>query len=212
MQCNGSRPKCTMCIEMGLECAYQLPAIAPEKGSEYRHSHFCWSLFTWSCLTCGSIGRQPSTQLEGRLNSIEETLQRLLEENRRLSDSQGLLSTPFERASQSTVHVGLETNLSGAHEIVDNDYQGQIPPEDTVDGMGTTTFADEQESGFFGTFSAFNGGSFASSCHQNLNIFLHRSIFQYRLHWPINELPDHSRPRCNGTRPIARFNPSRRPN
>ncbi|UKZ52537.1 hypothetical protein TrVGV298_006315 [Trichoderma virens] len=99
-----------MCIEMGLECFYQQPA--------------------------GASGKQYSTELEGRLHSIEETLR--------------LLVGRQETAAPPSLNSRSVLDPEDAEESSRDDSQAQIQFEDTVDGMGAITFADEQESGFFG--------------------------------------------------------------
>ncbi|KAL7908084.1 fungal-specific transcription factor domain-containing protein [Trichoderma velutinum] len=112
-RCDGSRPRCTMCVEMGLECFYQQPA--------------------------GASGKQHSTELEGRLHSIEETLR--------------LLVGRQEAAAPPSINSRSVLDPEDAEESSRDDSQAQIQFEDTVDGMGAITFADEQESGFFGPSS-----------------------------------------------------------
>ncbi|KAL7793969.1 fungal-specific transcription factor domain-containing protein [Trichoderma afarasin] len=112
-RCDGSRPRCSMCVEMGLECFYQQPA--------------------------GASGKQYSTELEGRLHSIEETLR--------------LLVGRQETAAPSSLNARSVLDSEDAEESIRDDSQAQIQFEDTVDGMGAITFADEQESGFFGPSS-----------------------------------------------------------
>jgi hypothetical protein len=92
---------------------------------------------------------------EGRLNSIEETLRLLVEENRRLQERQLPLATPISQSSQNALHVGLEAAQEDEEAAASSRGNSQIhaPAEDTVDGMGAITFTDEQESGFFGEFS-----------------------------------------------------------
>ncbi|RFU80733.1 transcriptional regulatory gal4 [Trichoderma arundinaceum] len=111
-RCDGSRPRCTMCVEMGLECFYQQPA--------------------------GASGKSYSTELEGRLHSIEETLRLLVERQ--------------EPPAPPSLNSRSVLDPEDAEESSRDDSQVQVL-EDTVDGMGAITFADEQESGFFGPSS-----------------------------------------------------------
>lgn len=144
---------------MGFECEYQLPAVAPGIGLVSITKYLPSLHQRWRKLTAGArllrADRQASTQqLEGRLNSIEETLRVLLEQTRKLpSDSiHHLLPSPVDHTPHNSILVGLEADLSGMNETAAGaaEHQGQPLPDDTIDGMGTTNFADEQDSGFFG--------------------------------------------------------------
>jgi hypothetical protein len=103
------------------------------------------------------------TGFEGRLNSIEDTLRLLVEENRRLQERQLPPATPASQSSQNALHVGLEAHQEDGDLVNSSrgNSQVQAPAEDTVDGMGAITFADEQESGFFGMLST------RKCCHSN---------------------------------------------
>lgn len=58
-----------------------------------------------------------------------------------------------ETAAPSSLNARSVLDSEDAEESIRDDSQAQIQFEDTVDGMGAITFADEQESGFFGTLS-----------------------------------------------------------
>lgn len=70
------------------------------------------------------------------MHSIEETLR--------------LLAGRQEAAGPPSLNTRTVLDPEDAEEISRDDSQAQIQFEDTVDGMGAITFADEQESGFFG--------------------------------------------------------------
>ncbi|KAB5516905.1 fungal-specific transcription factor domain-containing protein [Coniochaeta sp. 2T2.1] len=120
-RCNGLRPKCTMCVEMGLEYVYQQPGHQQKKESV--------------------------VEVEGRLSSIERTLQLLVEEHRR--QNRDAPSRDAHSSSNTVRNIDVEHH-GGAAPITDAAISED---RDTVDGMGAITFADEHESGFFGPSS-----------------------------------------------------------
>ncbi|KAL7917029.1 fungal-specific transcription factor domain-containing protein [Trichoderma austrokoningii] len=87
----------------------------------------------------GASGKQYSTELEERLHSIEATLH--------------LLVGRQEAAGPPSLNSRSVLDPEDAEESIRDDSQAQVQFEDTVDGMGAITFADEQESGFFGPSS-----------------------------------------------------------
>lgn len=70
------------------------------------------------------------------MHSIEETLR--------------LLVGRQEAAAPPSLNSRSVLDPEDGEESSRDDSQAQIQFEDTVDGMGAITFADEQESGFFG--------------------------------------------------------------
>lgn len=62
---------------------------------------------------------------------------------------------PISPTSQNTLNVSCterqeaQANIE-ARPLSRDEGQMQLPTDDMVDGMGAVTFADEQESGFFG--------------------------------------------------------------
>ncbi|KAH6867512.1 fungal-specific transcription factor domain-containing protein [Thelonectria olida] len=129
-RCDGSRPTCDLCDEQGAECYYRdslaMPAVA--------------------------VDRQPLARLETRLRDMEQMLHRLVP-----GSSQGsiLSPTPSVRndAQAEAAHwssFGTRSNDAGPPDTAQLEL---APSTDSVDGMGSITFADETSSGIFGPTS-----------------------------------------------------------
>ncbi|CAG9988603.1 unnamed protein product [Clonostachys byssicola] len=128
-RCNGTRPQCAMCVEMGLDCVYQQPG--------YRR-------------------KEVSDGHEARLTSIEQTLQLLLEENRQRNRQQAASGVAEFSSIDSQCGTYATSQAQEGDAAAASHYGNSvanIPEDDTVDGMGAIKFADEQESGFFGPSS-----------------------------------------------------------
>ncbi|OAP63482.1 hypothetical protein AYL99_02709 [Fonsecaea erecta] len=135
-RCNGARPSCSLCVELGFECIYQQPAA-------------------------GNI-RPPQLQsgYDERLRAIEDTLRLLVNRNHPSSDGSEQPNPPSHEQSRPS----LEANTI-VHEppqvpnddedvaILDEDDSMQQNAEDSVDGMAAITDPEETESRFFGPSS-----------------------------------------------------------
>ncbi|KAJ5133966.1 uncharacterized protein N7443_004411 [Penicillium atrosanguineum] len=112
-RCDGSRPRCSLCIDLGFECIYTPPLTANNVivQKDYLHG------------------------LEERVKKLEESFV----------------------AVRGDVD-GLAAREKGA-EVGGRDEEGRVSvpdlvgTEDEVDAMGAVTFADEEDSGFFGPSS-----------------------------------------------------------
>ncbi|OQU98968.1 Fungal specific transcription factor domain-containing protein [Cladophialophora immunda] len=133
-RCNGERPTCGTCIELGFECVYRAPARAPNAQARELHD------------------------VKTRLQALEELLHTIgFQASHRLGDSQSYQNRPISPGvppspSMTEAPVGEFSQQSSAE-------CGVAAGEDTVDGMGVITFADESDSGHFGlsSNSAFFG-------------------------------------------------------
>ena len=135
-RCNGARPVCGTCSDMGFECVYRLP---PQ-----------------------SSKTQPRemASMENRLQLVEGLLRAVINGQQSNTNSQALPSTSQEAASiqqESQCDTG-QSRLSFQQSQVQliNNYStttNHASHEDTVDGMGIITFADEVKSGHFGPSS-----------------------------------------------------------
>ncbi|KAJ5653397.1 hypothetical protein N7490_000400 [Penicillium lividum] len=116
-RCDGIRPRCSLCTDLGFECIYTPPATATNVivQKEYLHG------------------------LEGRVKKLEELF-------KVVRDDVDGLSVRIDRVPES-------------RSVKSNDKQGTVPVsdlvglEDSVDAMGAISFADEEDSGFFGPSS-----------------------------------------------------------
>ncbi|KAJ5813994.1 uncharacterized protein N7503_000744 [Penicillium pulvis] len=117
-RCDGVRPRCSLCVDLGFECMYTPPATATNVivQKEYLHG------------------------LEDRVKRLEESF----------------------RNVRSDVD-GLTVRVDRVPEVRDREVRGEvrsaiqvsdlIGSEDSVDAMGAISFADEEDSGFFGPSS-----------------------------------------------------------
>ncbi|KAJ9377612.1 transcriptional regulator family: Fungal Specific TF [Paecilomyces variotii] len=136
-RCDGSRPKCSLCSELGCDCVYQ------QVGSS-------------SNLT---VGKDYVAQLEHRIESIEEFIRPLRqaraanEPDKAYSVQNGASYTPDDtshctRESDSVAHVTSQSVNPNAGEMGEVDVS-----ENSIDGMGAIKFTDEEDCGFFGPSS-----------------------------------------------------------
>ena len=149
-RCNGEHPVCSTCSEMGFQCVYRRPLNANNRNSTSGYN----------------------SQLENRLQAVEDLLQSVIGGgDRRHDQGDSHLST---RSSRWPVRNDGEysTGDSVLNPEWSERYASNVPPEDTVDGMGVITFADEAKSDYFGpsSNSAFFGHvarALASCTHTN---------------------------------------------
>lgn len=138
-QCDGSRPKCSLCIDLGFECVYTPPATAT---NVIIHKEYVQCLVEADMLFSAELLRLTAisylTSLESRVRALEETLSAVKDHVDDLSSRLDRGDDPKNRhdpkASQDVEPV---SDLAGV--------------EDAVDAMGAVVFADEEDSGFFGT-------------------------------------------------------------
>ena len=109
-RCDGSRPRCSLCIDLGFECIYTPPITANNLivQKDYLHG------------------------LEERVKKLEESFVTVR------GDVDGLV------ARETVGDVG-GRGEGGSASVPDF-----VGTEDEVDAMGAVTFADEEDSGFFG--------------------------------------------------------------
>lgn len=118
-RCDGSRPQCSLCRDLGFECIYSPPSASANV----------------------IVQKDYLKGLEGRVKTLEETVWTLKDGFVELSARVGgdgdqsprLEQQHEEHRPKSTVPM---PDLTGT--------------EDSVDAMGAVTFADEEDSGFFG--------------------------------------------------------------
>ena len=129
-QCDGIRPKCSGCEELGFECVYVNPASSSNV----------------------IIGKEYLSELEARLKTVEQDIRALrstkVESRRHPTSDDELGDGPVEPRDGSlsrTTSVRLaevEVNSSEIHDGFD--------PENAADGMGAMSFSAEEDCGFFG--------------------------------------------------------------
>ncbi|KFZ23187.1 hypothetical protein V502_02339 [Pseudogymnoascus sp. VKM F-4520 (FW-2644)] len=133
-RCDGGRPKCSLCNELGCDCLYEQAG-------------------TTSSLT---VGRGYISRLEQRLEDIEEALKGLQQPQNvsrsdtsySIHDDAGLL--PNNGASTS----GESSSRVPFRPVIGNTEISEVDTaEDSIDGMGAIKFTDEEDCGYFGPSS-----------------------------------------------------------
>ncbi|KAJ4680160.1 hypothetical protein HRR95_003879 [Exophiala dermatitidis] len=138
-RCNGARPSCSLCVELGFECVYQQPTAGNVRASQ------------------GPSG------YDERLRAIEDTLQLLVHQrsqpqssSREEGPSHDLKMPPNGEWSKNSQAAAIDRPLTDDEEvaILDEDHPlQQNGGEDSVDGMAAITDPQETESRFFGPSS-----------------------------------------------------------
>lgn len=117
-RCDGARPRCSLCTDLGFECVYVQSASSANV----------------------IVGKEYLSQLEDRVQSIEETLS-IFREN---------ITTLSQNVRVAEILPGSESDGT----IVESAQLQEVTNgQDSVDGMGAAVFANEEESGFFGPSS-----------------------------------------------------------
>ena len=122
-RCDGSRPRCSLCSDLGFECIYTPPTTATNVivQKDYLHG------------------------LEDRVKKLEDALLSV-------KDDIFGLSARVDRVPSADTGMPLAVTRSADSEkrVVSQAIPDLIGTEDSVDAMGAMTFADEEDSGFFG--------------------------------------------------------------
>ena len=138
-RCNGARPSCSLCVELGFECVYQQPAATSNLNVKTT---------------------QAPSGYDERLRAIEETLRLLVNQKitfesdpERPEYSSHEQNGPNQEASGSLKEPRQASNDDEDVAILDEDDSLQQNAEDSVDGMAAITDPEERESRFFGPSS-----------------------------------------------------------
>lgn len=135
-RCNGVKPACSLCVELGFECIYQQPAAA--NGAN----------------TSVPQGGQNSSGYDERLRAIEDTLRLLVDQNEtpgtKRRESYFRRAEVLEQVEQRQVTVNSDEDVAILDE---DDDQPANAGEDSVDGMAAITDPEDRESRFFGPSS-----------------------------------------------------------
>ncbi|OAP63435.1 hypothetical protein AYL99_02662 [Fonsecaea erecta] len=123
-RCDGTRPKCSLCVELGFECVYQQSASYSNIiiGKEYLSSI-----------------EDRLKEVEGRLASLENRDRTLVYQSDNPNVSNGVSSSDFPPPETACLR---EESLEDAETV-----------EDPIDAMGAVTFAQEEDCAFFGPSS-----------------------------------------------------------
>ena len=135
-RCNGAKPTCSLCVELGFECIYQQPAIGNVRTT------------------------LPPADYDDRLRAIEETL-RLLVDQKTTSVGEAerpLHSSPDRHSSSHDIGGPFHEPRQLANDdedvaILEDGDSLQQNAEDSVDGMAAITDPEETESRYFGPSS-----------------------------------------------------------
>ncbi|KAJ5373434.1 hypothetical protein N7517_005440 [Penicillium concentricum] len=128
-RCDGKRPSCSLCQDLGFECVYTPPPTAANVivQKDYLHG------------------------LEDRVKRLEESFGAVR------GDLDGLVKRvdhgPERERDRESAMSGRNYGESQDETRIAATMPGLIGTEDSVDGMGAVIFADEEDSGFFGPSS-----------------------------------------------------------
>ncbi|KUJ16925.1 uncharacterized protein LY89DRAFT_707337 [Mollisia scopiformis] len=132
-RCDGSRPKCSSCEELGFDCIY----INPASGSNV------------------IIGKEYLSGLEHRLKIVEQDIRTLRaqqdnpRQHARFEDN--FEDEPRGQSAASPSHT--RTLQSEEVEVNRDELQDSFDNENDADGMGAMVFSAEEDCGFFGPSS-----------------------------------------------------------
>ncbi|CRG88732.1 Quinic acid utilization activator [Talaromyces islandicus] len=137
-RCDGARPKCSLCRELGQECVYQQVGSSPNL----------------------TVGKEYVAQLEHRIEQIEEFIRPLREGRAEITP---VKSFPLPEENDLYRHhtstaagdpssiTGNFSSHQGSHNT--NEIGEADTSEDSIDGMAAISFQYEQDAGFFGPSS-----------------------------------------------------------
>lgn len=137
-KCNGSRPKCDVCISMGFDCTYPAPPPSSFSSNEITEN---------------------VRKLEDRLGKLESFLRAVGSPPTSTESHQFLISTQLAGMDgagipEATARTQDNGEVStGTDDLIDPETATTDLADDTVDGMGAIAFADETASGHFGRTS-----------------------------------------------------------
>ncbi|RFU24957.1 hypothetical protein B7463_g11376, partial [Scytalidium lignicola] len=127
-RCDGIRPKCSLCVELGFECQYQQSATASNV----------------------IIGKEYLSLIENRLKLVENRLSSL-------ENDRGRNITPdgSSIAGATAVVLNGSSDLSRLEtaSLRDDNLDNADAAEDSIDAMGAVSFAQEEDCAFFGPSS-----------------------------------------------------------
>lgn len=132
-RCNGAKPSCSLCVELGFDCVYQQPAAG------------------------GNKPLPPQPGYDDRLRAIENTLRQLVRQKDHSSEEP---DQPNQDVSHRTYRESYQAPSAATNDeeevaVLEDDDSGGQPncPEDTVDGMAVITDPKDSGSKFYGPSS-----------------------------------------------------------
>lgn len=132
-RCNGVKPSCSLCVELGFECIYQQPAAG-----SFKPVH-------------------APTAYDERLRAIEDTLRLLVHRKDQSSEEPDTINETDFGMREFRGSMAGQPPIPNEDEdvaILDEDNSGaQNVGEDSVDGMAAITDPEEKESRFYGPSS-----------------------------------------------------------
>lgn len=133
-RCDGTRPRCSLCRDLGFECIYTPPTTATNVIVQKDYLH-------------GLEDRVKRLEglfsgVRGEIDGLHERIEGRVGDLRHVSDS--------ELGVRSVHVVSEDPQVEKQRVQVQVHVPDLIGTEDSVDGMGAVTLADEEDSGFFG--------------------------------------------------------------
>jgi Fungal Zn(2)-Cys(6) binuclear cluster domain len=143
-RCNGARPICATCRDLGFDCVYKGPAPAPRlqmremQSMEKRLQKFEDLLLSIASKQPGNDNIAATVRFAAQPDASSSGAASVAQDSSTLAFSS---LNGFQQGQSRTQRDEPSSNLWSATQ------------EDTVDGMGSIIFADERSSGFFGPSS-----------------------------------------------------------
>ncbi|KAG9251910.1 transcriptional regulatory protein GAL4 [Emericellopsis atlantica] len=131
-RCDGRRPKCSLCTELGCECLYEQAGVT----------------------TSLTVGRSYLERLEKRLKKIESALGQV--QDRQASETLSPAKSLINGKTGDDQDDDVRQSNVGSRESEHLEYGGigeLDTAEDSIDGMGAIKFTDEEDWGYFGPSS-----------------------------------------------------------
>ncbi|KAL6249362.1 hypothetical protein RBB50_003215 [Rhinocladiella similis] len=129
-RCDGGRPKCSLCNEMGCECSYDQAGAT----------------------TSLTVGRNYLSRLEQRLEDMESTM-KALQRDQSTTQADAAGTRQLANGSQPSVPESVMPPEPPAQYPASTEMGEIDTSEDAIDGMGAIKFTDEEDCGYFGPSS-----------------------------------------------------------
>ncbi|KAM3083089.1 hypothetical protein ACMFMG_003756 [Clarireedia jacksonii] len=132
-RCDGHRPKCTGCQELGFECIYVNSASTSNV----------------------IVGKEYLASVEDRLKAVEQDI-RLLKAKQNKGQQHSRLASGLENESyneREKPHMQVTISQDGEVEVNSDELQDSFGDQSATDAMGAMVFSAEEDCGFFGPSS-----------------------------------------------------------
>ncbi|KAL3448201.1 fungal-specific transcription factor domain-containing protein [Aspergillus insuetus] len=147
-RCDGMRPSCGMCLDMEFNCQYTKRRGRHKSGGVAEPT---------------DDAEESASTIQKRLDAMEKLLLSVLSRETPTTVRGSLVSSPQSRAANTTALLHKDTSSPTEYDTRNIPLEDSISHDDTVDGMGLVTFAEEAASIYFGLSAVSEG--FCSRTH-----------------------------------------------